>query len=97
MRACYGPTRIELEDRACAAIGVSVKANGRIAGRIVDADGRPVSKAWVSALPDWFTNRKEFAQASVPGGNGCSGAVRDRAAAAWYLSRWRERHARAQA
>jgi len=64
-RVYYEPTTIDLEDRACVPVSVAYQSNGRIAGRIVDASGLPLSKVSVSAFPSEFTTKKEYPDASI--------------------------------
>jgi hypothetical protein len=64
-RVYYYPTKIELKDRACAQVSVTYQSDGRIAGRIVDANGLPASKVSVSAFPSTFTTKKEYPEVSM--------------------------------
>lgn len=57
-----------LADRGCAQVGMGLTSNGRIAGRVVDAAGRPVARAPVRAYPKAYTNRSDFPNASLAGG-----------------------------
>jgi hypothetical protein len=59
------PTKIELKDRACAQVSVTYQSDGRIAGRIVDANGLPASNVSVSALPSTFTTKKEYPEVNM--------------------------------
>jgi Carboxypeptidase regulatory-like domain len=59
------PPTLDVRDRACAPASVTYQSNGRVAGRIVDADGLPVSKVPVSAFPRAFTTKKDYPDASI--------------------------------
>ena len=48
----YAPAVVDLRDpRGCASFEFAVRSNGRIAGRVVDSDSRPVPYLPVQALP----------------------------------------------
>ena len=64
-RVYFEPKTIDLKDRTCVPVSISYQSNGRIVGRIVDANGRPVSKVSVSAVPRMFTTKKEYPEASM--------------------------------
>jgi hypothetical protein len=64
-RVHYDPTTIELKDRACVRVSVAYQSNGRVAGRIVDANGLPASKVRVSAFPAGFTTKIEYPDVDV--------------------------------
>lgn len=64
-RVYYHPTTIELKDRACVPVSVAYQADGRIAGRIVDANGLPAGKVSVSTFPSKFTAKKEYPEVSM--------------------------------
>jgi hypothetical protein len=64
-RVYYYPTKIDLKDRACAQVSIQYQSNGRIAGRIVDANGLPASNVSVSAVPSTFTTKKEYPEVSM--------------------------------
>ena len=64
-RVYYYPTKMELKDRACAQVSVTYQSNGRIAGRIVGANGLPASNVSVSAFPSTFTTKEDYPEVSM--------------------------------
>jgi hypothetical protein len=64
-RVYYEPTTIDLKDRACVPVSVAYQSDGRIGGRIVDANGLPAGKVWVSVFPSEFTTKKEYPEVSM--------------------------------
>ena len=46
-------------------VSVAYQSDGRIAGRIVDANGLPASKVSVSAFPSRFTTKNEYPEVSM--------------------------------
>jgi carboxypeptidase family protein len=61
----YSAAEIELKDRACLPVSISYEPNGRIAGRIVDDNGLPARKVFVSVFPSGFTTKQEYPLVSM--------------------------------
>lgn len=64
-RVSYEPPTIDLKDRACVPVSVAYQSDGRIGGRIVNANGLAASRVWVSVFPSKFTTKKEYPEVSM--------------------------------
>lgn len=64
-RVYYDPPTVDVKDRACVPVFVAYQSNGRIQGRIVDANGLPATKVSVSVFPSKFTTKKEYPEVSM--------------------------------
>ena len=64
-RVHYEPSTIDLRDRACIPVSVAYQSDGRLEGRIVNANGLPAGKIWVSVFPSKFTTKKEYPEVSM--------------------------------
>jgi 5-hydroxyisourate hydrolase-like protein (transthyretin family) len=59
-RVYYDGETFTLRDRGCAPVSIRYRSNGRITGRIVDANGLPARDVRVSAFPSRFTTKADY-------------------------------------